>query len=429
MARRLTKSVINSISQNSVDHIECLVPSGLLHLAPGTPQPRLTPDGLAAVRLSWKDGYLLEPAPLLDHEPNPELMVLPRLVDAHVHLDKAFTWNEFPNLEGTYSGALAANLREHGTRTVERVVQRGERALQQAFQHGFRALRSHIDSGGEGADPSWEALLELQKRWCDRIELQFVALVPIAFWSSSEGERLAARVASAGGLLGGVLGPPYRAAETRRHLKALFELAERFCCGIDLHIDEADAAAGQGISQLLKVFDRMPVSVPITCSHASSLALLGKTALRQIGDRMAAARFQVISLPLTNAWLLGRVPDVTPVLRPQAPIRQLQRCGVQVAVAGDNVADPWFPGGDFDPLSLISASVPITQLLPWQRLGLAPFTTTAASLLQLSWDGTLHAGAPADLIRIEAGSWSELLNRPPSRRILVNGRWISSDVG
>ena len=75
---------------------------------------------------------------------------------------------------------------------------------------------------------------------------------------------------------------------------------------------------------------------------------------------------------------LERRSDLTPLQRPQAPIRQLQRSGVRVAVAGDNVADPWFPGGDFDPLSLMAAAIPLTQLLPWQRLGLAPFTTAAA---------------------------------------------------
>ena len=32
-------------------------------------------------------------------------MVLPRLVDSHVHLDKAYTWQDHPNLSGSYGGA------------------------------------------------------------------------------------------------------------------------------------------------------------------------------------------------------------------------------------------------------------------------------------------------------------------------------------
>jgi cytosine deaminase len=169
-----------------------------------------------------------------------------------------------------------------------------------------------------------------------------------------------------------------------------------------------------------------PVEVPITCSHASSLALLPQAALQRLGERMIRANLQVVALPLTNAWLLERRSDRTPLQRPQAPIRQLQRSGVRVAVAGDNVADPWFPAGDFDPLSLMAAAIPLTQLLPWQRLGLAPFTTAAAGVLGLSWDGVLRRGAPADLVAVKGTSWSDVLRRSSSRRVLVQGQWLSS---
>ena len=146
----------------------------------------------------------------------------------------------------------------------------------------------------------------------------------------------------------------------------------------------------------------------------------------RLAERMAAAQINVIALPLTNAWLLARADHATPLQRPQAPIRQLQRCGVPVAVAGDNVADPWFPGGDFDPLALLAASMPLTQLLPWQRLGLAPFTTSPPAILQLEWDGVLRAGAPADLICMEGQGWSDLIQCSSQRQILVNGHWQSS---
>ena len=75
---------------------------------------------------------------------------------------------------------------------------------------------------------------------------------------------------------------------------------------------------------------------------------------------------------LTNAWLLARQPGVTPTTRPLAPIRCLQRSGVCVAVGCDNVADPWYPAGGFDPIALMARSLPLAQLAPWQRLGLAP---------------------------------------------------------
>ena len=110
------------------------------------------------------------------------------------------------------------------------------------------------------------------------------------------------------------------------------------------------------------------------------------------------------------------------MLKPLAPIRALQRAGVTVAVGADNVADPWFPAGDLDPLSLMAAALPLTQLAPWERLGLAPFTSAPALAMGLTWTGLLEAGAPADLLVLEATDWSDVLRRP-QRRVLVAGRW------
>ena len=375
------------------------------------------------MRLRWRDGRLLMPQPLPDQQKPPCQLVLPRLVDAHVHLDKAFTWSAHPNLSGTYSGALAANLEEHQQRTEAAVLERAERALQLACSKGLRAVRSHIDSLGPGAEPSWQALLELRERWRDRLTLQLVALVPIDHWGTPAGETLARRVAAAGGLLGGVLVPPCRGSAVRQSLRRMLHLAHQLGCGIDLHIDEADRAPAAGLRQLLHVLERERPPLPITCSHASSLGLLPDRPLQQICRRMAASELRVAALPLTNGWLLARRPGCTPVVRPLAPIHQLQRAGVCVAVGGDNVADPWFPAGGFDPIALMASSLPLTQLAPWQRLGLAPFTTAAAALMDLAWDGVIREGAPADLMLLEAASWSEALMSPPARRILIAGHW------
>ena len=409
---------------NRSNSLQAWIPRGLLELPAQHPVPTCTREGLTPIQIHWCDGVLEDLRPLDADQSPPGHVVLPRLVDAHVHLDKAFTWHEHPNLLGTYEGALNANLVEHQSRSSQGVLLRGERAVQQAFRQGLRALRSHIDSGGPAAELSWEGLETLQRRWHGRVDLQLVALAPLAFWTSAEAESMARRLVTCGGVLGGVLDPSMLGPVVAEQLKALLHLADRHGLAVDLHIDEADKAPAQGVEQLLRALQITPVTVPITCSHASSLALLPPIALQRLGERMMTANLQVIALPLTNAWLLERRRDITPLKRPQAPIRQLQRSGVRVAVAGDNVADPWFPCGDFDPLSLMATAIPLTQLLPWERLGLAPFTTAAAGVLGLSWDGVLRRGAPADLIAVKGTSWSDVLRGSSSRRVLVQGEWL-----
>lgn len=401
------------------------VPRLLLDPQPGAVPPA-DAEGLVALRLHWQDGRITRLEPLAaDAQRDPLPLVLTPLVEPHAHLDKAFTAAAFPNREGTMQAALAANRLEFAERRAEQVLERGECALELAWRHGVRALRSHIDGVGPAAEPSVEALLQLRERWRGRVELQLVLLAPLGHWSTPEGNAQAQRLAAAGLLLGGVLGPPYRfGADEPGELLELLRLAERLGLGVDLHVDESDAQPGRGVELVARTVIEQRLAVPITCSHASSLGLLRGRRLARLAERLAAAELGVVALPLTNLWLLGRRPEGTPLLRPLAPVAALQQAGVSVAVGGDNVQDPWFPGGAFDPLTALGFSAVAFHLVPWERQGLAPFTTATARLLALAWDGVLRPGAPADLLVLGASDWNAVLTSPPQRRVLREGVWL-----
>jgi cytosine deaminase len=388
--------------------------------------PAADADGLVPVLRHHRDGLIEAIRPCgAAAAAGPLPVALTPLVEPHAHLDKAYSGAAHPNREGTLSGALQANRREADGRDRVTVLARGERALQRAWSQGLRAIRSHIDSHGPGAAASWEALSELRQRWAGRVELELVALVPLAHWGTADGLALAKRVAAAGGLLGGVLGGPFPLSKADdADLEALLLLAQRLDCGIDLHIDESDVQHGEGVRLLVRRLRRRGGGPPITCSHAASMGLLAEGHCLRLAEAMAALDLAVVALPTTNLWLLGRARGSTPRLRAQAPLRQLQAAGVTVAVGGDNVQDPWYPGGDFDPLALLRFTAIASHVVPWQRQGLAPFSRAPAAMLGLAWDGVLRPGAPADLLVLGACSWQELLARDPQRRVLRAGRWL-----
>ena len=399
------------------------VPRCLLDPAASLPPPDR--DGLVTVRIEHAEGRIkaLDPVELPASLKLP--LALTPLVDPHVHLDKAFTAAAFPNPTGTMAGALEANLRELRQRRGEQVLQRAGLALERAWRYGLRALRSHVDSQAPAALEVWEALQQLRARWAGRVDLQLVALAPLGFWRTADGARLARRVAGDGGLLGSVVGTSFAPlAWDAMGLEALLAQAETLGCGLDLHIDENDAAPARGVRALERLLARRGCRVPITCSHATGLALLPAGPLARLAERLAEAGVAVVALPLTNLWLLGKREGTTPLLRPQAPIQQLQAAGVRVAMGSDNVQDPWYPGGDFDPVELLRLAPLLSHQLPWRRRGLAPFTSEASRLLDLPWDGVLREGAPADLLVLGASSWGDLLARPPQRRVMRAGRWL-----
>jgi cytosine deaminase len=399
------------------------VPRCLLDPAASLPPP--DQDGLVTVRIEHAEGRItaLDPVELPASLKLP--LALTPLVDPHVHLDKAFTAAAFPNPTGTMAGALEANLRELHQRRGEQVLQRAGLALERAWRYGLRALRSHVDSQAPAALEVWEALQQLRARWAGRVDLQLVALAPLGFWRTADGARLARRVAGDGGLLGSVVGTSFAPlAWDAEGLEALLAQAETLGCGLDLHIDENDAAPAHGVRALERLLARRGCRVPITCSHATGLALLPAGPLARLAERLAEAGVAVVALPFTNLWLLGKREGTTPLLRPQAPIQQLQAAGVRVAMGSDNVQDPWYPGGDFDPVELLRLAPLLSHQLPWRRRGLAPFTSEASRLLDLPWDGVLREGAPADLLVLGASSWGDLLARPPQRRVIRAGRWL-----
>ncbi len=398
----------------------CLIGDGQDVL--GTP---IDKEGLSAVQVEWTEGTIISIKGLKETSTVPREILLPRFVEPHAHLDKAFSWSRAPNLKGNYQEALAANLSEYQLRSKDELIFSVEKSLNLALVNGIGAIRSHIDSFGENAMRDWDLLENVRKKWSKKIFLQFVALAPLDFWQTYEGELLAQRVARNGDLLGGVIAPPFNKKMTYKSLLNLVQLANRLNCDIDLHIDESQSCPAAGLKLLLEVLGHIQNEISITCSHLSSMGLLREKAISHLAKKMAENNLNVVALPLTNSWLLGRKDRSTLIKRPLAPIFQLQKAGVVVSVGGDNVNDAWFPLSNFDPINLMAFSMPIAHLSPWNRLGLSPFTLSAAHILSLQWDGILQKGSPADFILLDSNSWVKALSERPKRRVVVNGEFLN----
>ncbi len=185
-------------------------------------------EDLCSVSIGWEEGFVSELKPLKNKVTKPKNILLPRFVETHSHFDKSFTWADFPNLDSNYGGALSVNLEEHKTRTTDKVLKRVEKSLKLAIQNGYRAIRSHIDTYEGQSIDIWIELFKLQKKFSSELILQYVALAPLEFWGTTDGEDLAKIFSSNGGILGGVIVPPFNKKNTSKFLAKMLLLAKKY---------------------------------------------------------------------------------------------------------------------------------------------------------------------------------------------------------
>ena len=399
---------------------EVLIPRSLCSIE-NTDNLNIDVEDLCSVSLSWEDGFVSEIKPLNIKNKKPKNILFPRFVEAHSHLDKSFTWEEFPNLKSNYEGALSVNLQEHKTRTTKKVLERAEKSLNLAIKNGYRAIRSHIDTYQNQGNDIWIELFKLQKKYSSKLQLQFVALSPLEFWDSENGKELAKKFSIHRGILGGVVVPPFNKREIRQLLSKMLILAEKYKLEIDLHIDESIIEPGAGIKVLLEIIDKLEIKVPITCSHLSSILCLKENEIIDLGKKIAEKNIKVVALPLTNFWLLNRNNKITPLKRPVAPIKQLQKSLVDVSIGSDNVQDPWYPFGDFDPFYMMSCAIPMLQLNPWERMTISSLFYAPSRLLNLGWDGLVKKGCPADFVILDGERWADVFSSNLKRKVFIKG--------
>ena len=377
-------------------------------------------EGLTPLEISWDKGVVSNIRSITEEKNLINKIMFPRFVESHAHFDKSFSWINYPNLLSNYENALSVNLEEHVTRTANTVLKRAEKSLNLAIKNGYRAIRTHIDTYNFQDQEIWPKLFNLQKKYSKFLSLQFVSLAQIDFWGTKEGDLFAKNFKLNNGILGGVLVPPFDRPKIVKSLADMLLLAEKYNLEVDLHIDESSVEPGSGMKILLNTIEKLNSDVKVTCSHSSSLLLLKDGDLNKLTERMYKKNIKVIALPLTNFWLLNR-HEKNIISRPVAPIKQLQKAFIDVSIGSDNVQDPWYPFGSFDPFYLMSHAMPMLQLNPWDRLSLSAIFNAPSRLLNLNWDGVIKIGCPADFVIVEGNCWGDIFSGNIKRKIIIKG--------
>lgn len=343
-----------------------------------------------------------------------------RLTDIHTHLDKTQSWERSPNNDGTFEGAKdAAKVDRISGWTADDVYRRMSFGLRCALAHGTRSIRTHLDSQPGRTAPTWEVFAQLRSEYTGRLNIQGVATLGIEKLMDAYGEEVASLAKRYGGILGPVV---YNTPDALDHIKRAFQLAEMFSLDLDFHVDETLDRESNGLSLILDEVERRHFSGRVVCGHCCSLSLKGHSEVSRICDRAAEFDVGVITLPMTNTYLLGRDKFSTPLQRGLTAVKQLRAAGASVAFASDNCRDPFNPYGDYDMVEVFRESARLAHAdLPWGDWASA-ISTVPERLMKLKSPARIEVGATADFIIFEGRSFSEVFARLGSaRKIITNG--------
>ena len=352
-------------------------------------------------------------------------MLIPGLVDAHVHIDKTYVVGEVGAADGDLSKAIELMSQHRAKWTELNITQRMERALQDAYQHGTRAMRTHLDWDGGTAPVALAVFESLRRQWRGRITLQCVSLTSLDKFDNAEaGQQIAAELArlnrdgdaqsGEAALLGAFV---YRNQDMRAKLQRVFDLALTHDLKLDFHVDEGldIDAVGLRIIAELTIVNRYQGKV--TCGHCCSLAVQPLPEAHATLELCQRAGIHLIALPTTNLYLQGSW-DSTPVERGITRLKEAIAHELQASIATDNVADGFYPYGSYDLLASYALGVQMAHLSP-ADVALATVTTHPAIAMGLPWDGKIRVGCPADLVLLAATNPYELIDRVGQRRQVI----------
>ena len=384
-------------------------------------------SGLWAIAL--QDGHIAEVQPTLSVAAHTTInaqgqLLIPGLVDGHIHLDKAFLLKQAPARAGDFAEALATTLQLKHQYTIEDIQQRARKVLEQAISFGITAMRSHVEVDPILGLKSMSALLPLKEEYQAGITLQLAVFAQEGI-TNQPGTAALLREAMAMG--GDVIGSaPYVDPDPQRNIEVIFDIAEEFDCDVDFHLDFLDDDEPLQLPLVIAETRKRQWQGRVCLGHMTKLASLPPEQLKALAADLQDAGIAILALPASDLYMMSR-RDTHNVRRGVAPLHQLSEWGVTVGTATNNVQNLFTPFGDGDVLKIATLLANVLQLGTTQHheFCLDLVTRQGAQAIGIPNYG-VEPGCVADLVLLGAHSASDAIaTATPSRTVFKAGKIVA----
>ncbi len=329
-------------------------------------------------------------------------LVLPGLLETHIHLDKACIMSRCQLQQGTLAEAVEQTRQAKAGFTEDDVYQRGAQVLEQAILQGTTHMRTHVEIDPQIGLTGLHAVQRLREDYAWAISLQICVFPQEGMLNNPGTEALLERALQQGAnLLGGC---PYTDSDPDGQIERLFALAQQHDCDLDFHLDFDLNPQQMGIDKVIECTERYRWHGRVTVGHVTKLSALPREELLIKAAELARAGVNVTCLPSTDLFLTGR-EQFHNKPRGLAPLAQLDQCGVTCSLSTNNIDNPFTPYGDASLVRQANLFANVSQLGTEAELlrCLAWVSTESARLLRLR-DYGVSPGCQADFVVFDAPS-------------------------
>jgi cytosine/creatinine deaminase len=344
-------------------------------------------------------------------------LLLPPLVDGHIHLDKTLLGLPWVPNQATGNGVsdrIEAERKVRAARSVPE-TETASALVKQVVASGTLHMRSHVDIDNQLGLSNLQAILAVRERFRDLVTIEIVAFPQSGIARSPGTAALLEEALVQGADLVGGLDPVGIDGDLDGHLDTIFGIAEKRGAGLDIHLH--DGGDG-GIAQIQAIAARTKVAGlegRVAISHAFALGLVPTGTAARAADVLADAGVAIMSHGPGAATM--------------PPLPLLRQHGVEVFGGSDNIRDAWSPFGNGDMLERAMIIGYRGNFRHDHELALAFEMVTAAPARVLGLkDYGLKPGGPADFVAVDSHSIAEAVAARPRRKLVVKaGRIVARD--
>jgi cytosine deaminase len=351
--------------------------------------------------------------PALDIEGD---LVLPGLVDGHMHLDK--TLLGLPWMDHAAGPTRMSRIETDKTILPHVKLSTEERAgnlIRASVARGTSHLRTHVDIDLESGIAKLEGVLTARERYRDRATVQIVAF-PQSGVMRCPGvlDLLDAAVRSGADLVGGI-DPLEIDRDPKGQLDGIFAIAARHGVGLDIHLHEPGEMGLFNVEEICARTRALGLGGMVTISHGFCLGSVTERKAAEAAGRMAEAGVALVTHGAGGLTM--------------PPIEMLRAAGVLVFAGNDDIRDTWSPYGTGDLLERAA-------IIGWKgdfrrddqvEIAFDLVSASGARALGIG-DYGIRVGAAANLFTVPASGVPEAVAAHPLRKlVLFDGRIVARD--